>query len=96
MIEPDTVRKVAHLARLELSEEEAARLAGELGRILDHVDRLLELDVSGVDPLLHATGGADVYRDDEVGPTLPRDAALANAPDVHEGCFRVPKVIGDA
>ncbi|MAB90648.1 MAG: Asp-tRNA(Asn)/Glu-tRNA(Gln) amidotransferase GatCAB subunit C [Planctomycetes bacterium] len=96
MIEPETVLKVARLARLELSEEESARLAVELGRILGHVDRLEELDVTDVPPVMHGTGGSDVYREDAAGPTLSVRDALANAPDAADGCFRVPKVIDDA
>ena len=96
MIEPETVLKVARLARLELSGDESARLAVELGRILSHVDRLEELDVADVPPLMHATGGADVYRDDATGPTLSVQDALGNAPDTSDDCFRVPNVIDEA
>lgn len=94
MIEPGTVLKVARLARLALTEAESASLAEELGRILDHVDQLEELDVTDVPPLMHATGGSDVYREDVAGPTLSAEDALGNAPDTADGCFRVPKVIG--
>ncbi len=96
MIDQETVQRVARLARLDLTEEEAAQLVTELGRILDHVDRLSELDVSQVPPLLHAASDSDVYREDEPGDTLPTGEALNNAPARDGDLFEVPKVIGDA
>lgn len=96
MIEPTTVRKVARLARLQLDDDAVQRVAAELGRVLEHVARLEELDVSDVPPLMHATGGTDVYRDDVAERPLRLDQAIANAPDAGDGCFRVPRILGDA
>ncbi|MAG55575.1 MAG: Asp-tRNA(Asn)/Glu-tRNA(Gln) amidotransferase GatCAB subunit C [Planctomycetes bacterium] len=96
MIDRRTVEQIARLARLELDEERVVKLTDELSRILAHIDKLEELDVTDVPPLTHGTGGADVYRADVAGPVLDRDDALRNAPDQADGLFRVPRVIGDA
>jgi aspartyl-tRNA(Asn)/glutamyl-tRNA(Gln) amidotransferase subunit C len=88
-----TVEHVARLARLSLSEAETGSLANDLRQILDYADSLNALDLSGVEPMSHA-GSADAARADELEPSLPREAALANAPDAEGGLFRVPRVIG--
>jgi len=95
MIDPTIVKKVARLARLELDDEAVERVSGELTRILEHVARLEELDVTEVPPLMHGTGGTDVFRDDVQGPVLPVRDALGNAPAQSQGCFSVPRIIGD-
>ena len=75
------VKAVAHLARLELSEDELAAMTRQLGAILDYVAQLQRLDPEGVEPLAHALPVSNVFRDDEPAPSLPVDEALANAPD---------------
>jgi aspartyl-tRNA(Asn)/glutamyl-tRNA(Gln) amidotransferase subunit C len=87
------VRKVARLARLSFSPEEEARLVEELNRILDYVEKLNELDTEGIAPTSHVLPISNVFREDEVTPSLPREALLANAPSTSRGYFRVPKVI---
>lgn len=87
------VRHVAALARLEVGEEELPRLAEEMGRILQHVARLRELDTSGVPPTSSALSVAGVTRDDEPRPTLAPGQALANAPLAAAGMFLVPRVV---
>ena len=89
------VRRIAALARLELSEEEERTFAVQLSRILDHVAQLEELDVSEVEPMTHALaqGEAAPLRGDEVRPSLPPDEALANAPAREGTCFKVPRII---
>jgi aspartyl-tRNA(Asn)/glutamyl-tRNA(Gln) amidotransferase subunit C len=87
------VEHVAHLARLELSEEELGRFAGQLDAILAYMDKLNELDTTGVEPMLHGTDGYQVARPDEVGGSLPREEALRNAPESAGGYFKVPRVI---
>jgi aspartyl-tRNA(Asn)/glutamyl-tRNA(Gln) amidotransferase subunit C len=90
----EEVRHIAALARLRLSPEEEARLAGELSAILDYVRQLEELDVSGVEPMTHAlAAGETPFREDEVLPGLPPDEALANAPARAGNCFQVPRII---
>ena len=90
MIDRDQVLHVARLARLELSDEEIERMAGELSGILEHVDRISGLDLDGVEPTAHVVALENVLRADEPEPSLPRDRALEQAPDVVDGAFRVP------
>jgi aspartyl-tRNA(Asn)/glutamyl-tRNA(Gln) amidotransferase subunit C len=90
MIDRDQVLHVARLARLRLSEEEIERMASELSGILEHVDRISALDLDDVQPTSHVVALENVLRPDEPEPSLPRDVALANAPDAHDGAFRVP------
>jgi len=90
MIDRDQVLHVARLARLRLSEEEVERMVGELSGILDHVDRIGNLDLEGVEPTSHVVALENVLRPDEPWSSLPREVALAPAPDPQEGAFRVP------
>ena len=87
------VRYVAHLSRLELSEDELARFAAQLDEVLQYVEKLNELDTSQVEPMLHAIAHENVFREDVPGHSLTRDEALGNAPDSSEGCFKVPRII---
>lgn len=89
----DDVAKVARLARLKLSDDEVQSLTGQLGRILDYVVILDELDVSAVEPMVHAVELSNVLRVDELTPSLPRNAALANAPKTDGKYFLVPAII---
>jgi aspartyl-tRNA(Asn)/glutamyl-tRNA(Gln) amidotransferase subunit C len=86
----DEVRWVAHLARLELSDTELADLTRQLGAILDYVQQLQQVDTTGVEPLAHPLPIQNVFRDDEPRPSLPVDAALANAPQRQGDFYRVP------
>jgi aspartyl-tRNA(Asn)/glutamyl-tRNA(Gln) amidotransferase subunit C len=91
MLTRDQVLHVARLARLELSEEEVERFSGELSKVLDHVGTIGELgDLADVAPTSHVVELENVLRADEPRPSLPRDVALANAPDPAPGGFRVP------
>jgi aspartyl-tRNA(Asn)/glutamyl-tRNA(Gln) amidotransferase subunit C len=90
VIDREQVVHVARLARLELSEAELDRMAGELSGILEHVDRITALELDGVEPTSHVVALANVLRADEPDPCLPRDVALEPAPDPAEGAFRVP------
>ena len=90
MIDRDQVLHVARLARLELSDEEVERMSGELSGILDHVDKISELDLAGTEPTDHVVALENVLRPDEPRPSLPRERALENAPDPDDGAFRVP------
>ncbi len=92
-ISREEVLHVANLARLEFDEDGLGRLAEQLSSILTYVDQLGRLDTSGVEPMAHVHPAVNAFRADEVRPGLPREAALANAPDAEGGCFRVPKVI---
>lgn len=90
MIDREQVLHVARLARLQLSESELERMASELSGILEHVDRISALDLDDVKPTSHVVALENALRADEPEPSLPREVALANAPDPSGGMFRVP------
>jgi aspartyl-tRNA(Asn)/glutamyl-tRNA(Gln) amidotransferase subunit C len=91
MLSRDQVLHVARLARLELREAEVERMREELSNVLDHIEKIGELgDLSGVEPTSHVIAVENVLRADEPRPSLPAEVALANAPDVAMGGFRVP------
>ncbi len=90
MIEREQVLHVAKLARLGLSEDEVERMAGELSGILEHVDRIAELELDDVEPTSHVVELENVLRADVPHQSLPPEVALASAPDPAEGAFRVP------
>ena len=90
MIERAQVLHVARLARLELSDEEVERMSGELSKVLEHVDRIGELDLEGVPPTTHVVEVTNTLRPDEPEPSLPREVALAPAPAVQADGFLVP------
>ena len=89
----EAVEYIARLARLELSEAELERMREDLTRILEYVATLQRLDTEGVVPTAHVQEVSNVYREDQVCPSLPREAVLAEAPDRTEAFFRVPRVI---
>ncbi|MFA5072584.1 MAG: Asp-tRNA(Asn)/Glu-tRNA(Gln) amidotransferase subunit GatC [Nitrospirota bacterium] len=87
------VDHVAKLARLELTPEEQDHLTEQLSNILTYVGKLNELDTSGVEPTSHVLDIHNVLREDVVCPSLPREEALANAPEKAAGHYKVPKII---
>jgi aspartyl-tRNA(Asn)/glutamyl-tRNA(Gln) amidotransferase subunit C len=89
----DDVAKVAILARLRLSPDELELFTGQLNSIVDFVDQLQGLDTAGVEPLAHGVEVCNVFRDDVLGPSLPREKALANAPKRNAEGFLVPAVL---
>ena len=90
---PADVRKVASLARLKVSDAEVASLTNDLTAILGYVDVLNEVDTTGVEPMVHAVELSNVLRADTVLESLPRTAALSNAPRSDGECFLVPAII---
>jgi aspartyl-tRNA(Asn)/glutamyl-tRNA(Gln) amidotransferase subunit C len=88
----DEVAKVALLGRLKLTADEMDRMTVQLGRVLEYVDILNEVDTQGVEPMAHAIELRDVFREDVPVPSLPREDALANAPKSDGRCFVVPAV----
>lgn len=90
MLDRAQVLHVARLARLELSEDEVERMAGELSKVLDHIEKIRELDLEGVAPTSHVVDVTDALRPDEPRPCLPPEVALAAAPEPLEGGFGVP------
>ncbi len=91
----EQVRHVAKLSRLTLTNEQAHRFAQQLSSVLDHIAKLNELDVDGVEPMAHAMDMTNVLREDEPTPGLPVEAVLANAPQRSDPFFQVPKVLGE-
>ena len=87
------VEQVARLARLELTPEEADTVTGQMDAILAYVDKLNELDTTGIFPTSHAVPMENAFRDDVARPGIGVEAALANAPDRSGSFYRVPRVI---
>lgn len=87
------VNYVAHLARLRLTLEEQERFSAQIGQVLGYVEKLKELDVTGVEPTAHAVPLTNVTRADEARPSLPHEEALRNAPAKANGLFMVPKIV---
>jgi len=89
----EQVEHVARLARLELTDAEKELFTGQLDGILAYVDKLNELDTTGIVPTAHAVPMENAFREDVETPSIGVERALANAPDRSESFFRVPKVI---
>jgi aspartyl-tRNA(Asn)/glutamyl-tRNA(Gln) amidotransferase subunit C len=89
------VEHVASLAKLSFSDEEKQRLASQLNKILEYMEQLNQLDTSNAEPFSHVIEFGNVFREDELKPTLTQEEALQNAPAKTEKFFRVPKVIGE-
>jgi aspartyl-tRNA(Asn)/glutamyl-tRNA(Gln) amidotransferase subunit C len=92
-IDPKEVQEIAQLARLRLGEAEVTRMAGELDAILGYIEELRQLDTTGVEPMTHAVPFACPQRPDQIGPMLPPDQALANAPARDGNFFQVPRIV---
>ena len=89
------VEKVSLLGRLLLSDQELDTMTSQLTRVVGYVEQLNEVNTDGVQPMAHAVEMHDVFRDDVLRPSLPREAALANAPKRDSECYRVPAVLGE-
>ena len=94
-ISADDVRKVAHLARLQLPEDKVTAYTGQLERILDYVAQLEAVDTEGVPPTTRAVEVVNVTRSDQVNPTRVRDALPDLAPQREGDFFRVPRILAD-
>ncbi len=90
MIDREQVLHVARLARLELSEAEVEKMSSELSSILDHIEKISELDLEDVEPTSHVVEVENVLRADEPRESWPRERILEQAPDPADGGFRVP------
>jgi aspartyl-tRNA(Asn)/glutamyl-tRNA(Gln) amidotransferase subunit C len=90
MLTREEVIHVARLARLELSDDEVERMGIELSKVLGHIDKIRELDLEGVPPTSHVVDLVNALRADEPRPSLPREVALASAPEPVDGGFGVP------
>lgn len=92
-ITKEEVEHVAHLARLDFTEEEKEKFTSQLNDILMYVDMLNRIDTTDVEPMSHAIALNNAFRDDCIGESLDTGISLANAPDARGPFFRVPKVI---
>jgi len=92
-IGPDDIKKIAHLARLDVDEEKAAKLGADVSNILGLVDQLQAADTAGVAPMAHPMDATQVLRTDEVTETNQRETFQAIAPETEDGLYLVPKVI---
>lgn len=93
VISDETIDYVGILAKLELSHEEREAAKRDMGRMLDYIDQLNSLDTSGVDPLSHVFPVNNVFREDVVTNWDERERMLANAPEVKEGQYQVPRTV---
>jgi aspartyl-tRNA(Asn)/glutamyl-tRNA(Gln) amidotransferase subunit C len=91
----DDVEKVALLARLDLTDAELSLMTDQLGQIVAYVEQLGELDTADVEPMAHAVDVTNIFRADELRDSLPREAALSNAPKADGECYLVPAVLGE-
>lgn len=89
------IAKVAHLARIALSEDELATYGEQLGAILEHAERVQQLPTEGIPPTSHPIPMTNSFREDVVTGSLTADEALSGAPDAEDGYFKVPPVLGD-
>ena len=89
----EEVRKVALLARLELTDAEIDDQAKHINDLLKTFEALQQVDVTGIEPTSHSIPVVNVLREDQVLPSLSREAVLANAPEARDGCFIVPQIV---
>ena len=94
-ITPEEVAHVAHLARLELSQDELEMFTEQLGDVLEHAADVEALDLDHVEPMAHTVPLRNVVRLDSVTPSLDRDEVLSQAPEAEDGQFRVPQILGE-
>ena len=94
-IDAEEVRKVAKLARLDLSDAEVGEFTGQLEAILEYVEKMDELDTAEVEPLAHCLPISNVFREDIIRPSLGTETVLANAPQYDMPFFKVPKILDD-
>ena len=92
-ISDETIEYVGILAKLELSGEEKEQAKADMGRMLDYIDKLNELDTEGTEPMPHLFPVTNVFREDEITNTDIREDLLKNAPGVKDGMFKVPRTV---
>ncbi len=93
-VTPETLQKIAHLARLNVAPAEEVELVNSLNSVLTWMEQLSEVDTTGVEALMHLSDEVNVFRTDTPGRHLPREQALANAPQQNGAFFEVVKVMG--
>jgi aspartyl-tRNA(Asn)/glutamyl-tRNA(Gln) amidotransferase subunit C len=87
------LKKTAHLARLNLTEEEVEIYSKQLEDILNYFQKLQELDTSNVEPMAHVLPLNNIWREDEIKESMDQELILMNAPEVENNCFKVPKIV---
>jgi aspartyl-tRNA(Asn)/glutamyl-tRNA(Gln) amidotransferase subunit C len=92
-IDKETLNKIAHLARLEFDEKDSEKMMQDMTNMVNFVEKLNEVDTTGVEPLTTMSHEINALREDEVKPHLPHEEALKNAPKKDAHYFRVPKVL---
>jgi len=92
-IDKETLNKIAHLARLEFDEKDAVKMMQDMSSMVSFVEKLNEVDTTGIEPLTTMSHEMNALREDEVKPHLDHNLALLNAPKKDENYFRVPKVL---
>ena len=92
-VNDELVDNIAHLARLKFDEQEKTAIKADMQKMITFIEKLNELDTTGVEPLLHMSDNVNVLREDEVNGSVTREKALSNAPIHDEQFFKVPKVI---
>lgn len=92
-IDQTSIKKIAHLARLEFDENSAEKMSKDMSQILDWVEKLNEINTDAVEPLTTMSSETNVMREDKIGNHLPHEAGLKNAPKRDSDYFRVPKVM---
>jgi aspartyl-tRNA(Asn)/glutamyl-tRNA(Gln) amidotransferase subunit C len=92
-IDKETLNKIAHLARLEFDEKDAVKMMQDMSSMVSFVEKLNEVDTTGIEPLTTMSHEINALREDEVKPHLDHNLALLNAPKKDENYFRVPKVL---
>lgn len=93
IISDETIEYVGILAKLELTPAEQEQAKADMGKMLNYIDKLNELDTEGVEPMSHVFAVDNVFREDEVTNRDDRDSILANAPGEKDGCFKVPRTV---
>lgn len=95
-IDQNQVRRVAHLSRLELTDDEVRQFSVQLSAIVEYIEKLNQLNTDGVEPLAHCLPVHNVFREDRPRPSLSNEAALANAPERYGEYFKVPRILDDS
>jgi len=92
-VDKETVKYIAKLSKLKLSEEEEQKFTLELNTILGYMEKLNSIDTSDVEPLSYPIDGMNVFREDEIKKSVERDEVLKNAPSKTDEYFKVPKIL---
>lgn len=92
-ITKETVKYLSDLAMLNVSDAEADKISEEMEKMVAFVDKLSEIDTTGIEPTIFMTNQQNVFRDDQIQPSYDRDEMLKNAPEKQAGCYVVPKIV---